>query len=159
MEPNTTRELIDIIKPHLEGISDAINQVRSEYTAIPDDLVRREEVKAKMLEMVNFKLKWTWHKEAVLCSYNELASIIDKVPVADADLGLIVWNKSNKLLEKRMTYLQRPEDNWNEIQAGMYVCPFCGATPHAQYMNFCAKCGAKLHKSKTDDTEVQDEQL
>ena len=36
---------------------------------------------------------------------------------------------------------------WNEIQAGMFVCPFCGATPHKQYKNFCPKCGARMERS------------
>lgn len=38
----------------------------------------------------------------------------------------------------------RPEGKWNYIQTGMAVCPFCGATPHEQYKNFCAKCGARM---------------
>lgn len=38
----------------------------------------------------------------------------------------------------------RPQGEWNYIQAGMAICPFCGATPHKQYKNFCPKCGAKM---------------
>jgi rubrerythrin len=34
--------------------------------------------------------------------------------------------------------------NWNEIQAGLLICPFCGATPHKQYKNFCPNCGADM---------------
>lgn len=41
---------------------------------------------------------------------------------------------------------ERPQGEWNYIQAGMAVCPFCGATPHKQYKNFCPKCGAKMGK-------------
>ena len=33
---------------------------------------------------------------------------------------------------------------WNYIQAGMAVCPLCGAMPHKYHKNFCAKCGAEL---------------
>lgn len=41
---------------------------------------------------------------------------------------------------------ERPKGEWNYIQAGMCVCPFCGAMPHKLYKNFCAKCGAKMGK-------------
>ena len=41
---------------------------------------------------------------------------------------------------------ERPKGEWNYIQAGMAVCPFCGASPHKDYKNFCAKCGARLVK-------------
>jgi len=36
------------------------------------------------------------------------------------------------------------QGDWNYIQAGMPICPFCGAIPHKNYHEFCAKCGAKL---------------
>ena len=39
---------------------------------------------------------------------------------------------------------ERPQGEWNEIQAGMFACPFCGAMPHKLYKNYCAKCGAEL---------------
>jgi len=39
---------------------------------------------------------------------------------------------------------ERPQGEWNYIQAGMTICPFCGATPHKQYKNFCPKCGAQM---------------
>ena len=38
----------------------------------------------------------------------------------------------------------RQKGYWNYIQAGMAVCPFCGASPHKDYKNFCPKCGADL---------------
>ena len=41
---------------------------------------------------------------------------------------------------------ERPKVYWNEIQAGMLVCPFCGARPHKDFKNFCAKCGADMRK-------------
>ena len=39
---------------------------------------------------------------------------------------------------------ERPQGEWNYIQAGMAVCPFCGASPHKDYKNFCPKCGARM---------------
>ena len=41
-------------------------------------------------------------------------------------------------------YEERPTGEWNYIQAGMCVCPFCGAYPHELYKNYCPKCGARL---------------
>ena len=42
----------------------------------------------------------------------------------------------------------RPHGKWNYIQAGLCVCPFCGAMPHKLYKNFCAKCGADMRDTK-----------
>ena len=42
---------------------------------------------------------------------------------------------------------ERPQGYWNYIQAGMAVCPFCGASPHKQYKNFCPNCGADMRGS------------
>ena len=39
---------------------------------------------------------------------------------------------------------ERPQGEWNYIQAGMCVCPFCGAMPHKLYKNYCANCGALM---------------
>lgn len=36
------------------------------------------------------------------------------------------------------------QGEWNYIQVGMCVCPFCGAYPHKDYKNFCPNCGAKM---------------
>lgn len=44
------------------------------------------------------------------------------------------------------TNFSRPQGEWNEIQAGMFACPFCGARPHKDFKNFCAKCGADMKK-------------
>ena len=43
---------------------------------------------------------------------------------------------------------ERPQGEWNYIQAGMAVCPFCGASPHKDYKNFCPKCGARMGGSE-----------
>lgn len=38
----------------------------------------------------------------------------------------------------------KPKGKWNYIQVGMAVCPFCGARPHEEYKDYCARCGARL---------------
>jgi len=47
---------------------------------------------------------------------------------------------------------ERPQGKWNEIQAGLFICPFCGATPHKQYKNFCPKCGAKMDLCNSEES-------
>ena len=36
-------------------------------------------------------------------------------------------------------------------QAGMAVCPFCGASQHKQYKNFCPNCGADMRKGGAEE--------
>lgn len=50
------------------------------------------------------------------------------------------------LIDNAPTVEQRPHGKWNYIQAGMCVCPFCGASPHKQYKNFCPNCGADMRE-------------
>lgn len=38
----------------------------------------------------------------------------------------------------------RLKGSWNVIQGNLVVCPFCGATPHKEYKEFCPKCGADM---------------
>lgn len=47
-------------------------------------------------------------------------------------------------------YEERPQGEWNYIQADMCVCPFCGAIPHKLYKNYCAKCGADMRKGSEE---------
>lgn len=49
---------------------------------------------------------------------------------------------------KLLSYEERPHGEWDYIQAGMCVCSFCGAYPHKDYKNFCAKCGADMRGDK-----------
>ena len=44
----------------------------------------------------------------------------------------------------------RPQGKWNEIQSGLFVCPFCGAYPHKEYRNFCPKCGADMRGNEKE---------
>ena len=65
----------------------------------------------------------------------------------DYDGTAIVTDLDAKQKEEELlgiTSEERKEGYWNEIQAGMLVCPFCGAMPHKLFKNYCAKCGAHL---------------
>ena len=53
------------------------------------------------------------------------------------------------------TVEERPQGEWNYIQAGMAVCPFCGARPHKDYKNFCSNCGAFMKDMQDPDTEYR----
>lgn len=47
----------------------------------------------------------------------------------------------------------KPQGNWNYIQAGMAVCPFCGGSRRdnrVNHINFCNRCGAKMGGEKND---------
>jgi hypothetical protein len=60
--------------------------------------------------------------------YQDIVSCIDNAPTVEA----------------------RPHSEWNCIQAGMCVCPFCGAYPHKDYKNFCPNCGTDMRKGGTE---------
>ena len=40
--------------------------------------------------------------------------------------------------------VERKRGKWNCIQGGMSVCPYCGASPHDYFKNYCPNCGAKM---------------
>ena len=62
--------------------------------------------------------------------------------------------KERQALDLAIKALERPQGEWNYIQAGMCVCPFCGAMPHKEYKNFCANCGAKMEVKKNDHSKT-----
>ena len=57
---------------------------------------------------------------------------------------------ADELIKNGTPYTERPQGEWNYIQAGMCVCQFCGAMPHKEYKNFCAKCGADMRGEEND---------
>jgi len=102
-----------------------------------NDLISREDLKKELNSRV---FQDDYATTLLLSSFND---IIDNAPSVDiSKLILIVATRSGK--REMMLNVLRPQGKWNYIQAGMCVCPFCGATPHNQYKNFCPKCGAKM---------------
>ena len=65
--------------------------------------------------------------------------------MADLNIEQLEYSYNSGYADAKSKY-ERPQGMWNEIQAGMPVCPFCGAMPHKLYKNFCANCGADMRK-------------
>ena len=78
--------------------------------------------------------------------YGVILKIIDNAPTVKVD------EMTQDLIDKVNVNVglaqpikdERPQGEWNEIQAGMLACPFCGARPHKDFKNFCANCGASM---------------
>ena len=80
------------------------------------------------------------------CAIWHILNMIDNAPTVEAiptELHEKILDKAEGELLECQSNL-RPQGEWNYIQAGMCVCPFCGAMPHKEYKNFCAKCGADM---------------
>ena len=75
------------------------------------------------------------------CAWQELCNGIPCSACHFSKDGLCIFES---YIRNQHVYEEKPQGEWNYIQAGMAVCPFCGATPHNDYKNFCAKCGALM---------------
>lgn len=82
----------------------------------------------------------------------DILRLIDNAPTVD--ISKEVWNKSNELLEKRLTYLGRPQGEWeykeiaNSTITG-YWCSCCHIGSQRNY-NFCPNCGASMVQGEKD---------
>lgn len=115
-----------------------------------NDIIRREALKDLLNEYNKHFTTFTDIQTQIILD------IIDHTPTVDvekikSDLNPTVtcWHDFDRGYEKgyekaKKELEERPQGDWNYIQAGMCVCPFCGAMPHKLYKNFCAKCGAKM---------------
>ena len=108
-----------------------------------NDLISREYVKAKIFDIPKPKEGATFWD-----GVDTVGDIIDNAPTIplpdfkDGYKQAIIDGKTN---------FSRPQGEWNEIQAGMFACPFCGARPHKDFKNFCAKCGADMRKGGAEN--------
>lgn len=83
-----------------------------------------------------------------------LSKVLDQAMEDDAKQASIPYSHVENSVNMREAYeagyekakkeYERPQGEWNYIQAGMAVCPFCGASPHKDYKNFCPNCGASM---------------
>lgn len=118
------------------------------------DLISREALKAEFSKRL-------WFVSSPQAEAQAIKDIIDNAPTVEPEKVLVanVTFDEDKLKDIVRTEViekiksgelvikdERPQGEWNEIQAGMLVCPFCGARPHKDFKNFCAKCGAKMQK-------------
>ena len=53
-----------------------------------------------------------------------------------------------QIIDNASTVEARSKGEQNYIQAGMCVCPFCGAYPHKDYKNFCPNCGTDMRNGR-----------
>ena len=77
--------------------------------------------------------------------YIRALRIIDNAPTVD--MSKEVWNQSNALLEKRLTYLKRPQGEWIELRKYDYKCSICGQSMMDKW-NYCPECGADMRGDK-----------
>jgi len=68
---------------------------------------------------------------------------LDNITEEDIEKFIVIMQRANS--KGLLTINEdKPKGEWNYIQAGMCVCPFCGAYPHKDYKNFCPNCGADM---------------
>ena len=97
-----------------------------------NDLISREALKKALDDrMINFE---------DICR-DSVFNIIDDTPTVD--INKEVWNQSNTLLEKRLTYLKRPQGEWIELRKYDYKCSICGQSMMDKW-NYCPNCGADM---------------
>lgn len=78
-----------------------------------------------------------------------LMSAIDNAPTV-SQINIFCENADEKTIADMKEELLKVindlihKSEWNYIQAGMCVCPFCGAMPHKLYKNFCPNCGVNM---------------
>lgn len=119
------------------------------------DLISREALKEALKEAhANFELTFD------INTYGEVINIINNAPTID--ISKEVWNKSNELLNKRLSYLERPQGEWKITEAYPHkvYCGECYKT-YAQEnwevwkdgslpRNFCPNCGADMRNGEEE---------
>jgi len=78
----------------------------------------------------------------------DILRLIDNAPTVD--ISREVWNQSNALLEKRLTYLGRPQGEWiidgHHIRCNKCNEYICNTDREGNKIsdNFCPNCGADM---------------
>jgi hypothetical protein len=131
------------IKGYKDGMKDYKSLVEESDPADSENKVRLIDADA-----LKKKLNFVYH-----CAYieskskegiaSDIIDEIDNAPTVKIDTNDIEYKAYCKGLEDGKK-IARPQGKWNYIQAGMCVCPFCGADPHRVYKNYCPKCGADM---------------
>ena len=121
-----------------------------------DQLISREALKKKFERLVDETIPYGG------VAVNDMRELIDNAPTVE-NLTIFCENADEKTIEELKAEMQkaklalfeeRPQGEWNEIQAGMFACPFCGARPHKDFKNFCAKCGADMRKGGAENDNL-----
>ena len=104
-----------------------------------DDLISRSELKKafeKVYPLATNEMGGVVNKQ--------IYDIIDNAPTVELFCAYLSDGEVRQPCLEAPCKHERPQGEWNYIQADMCVCPFCGAMPHKLYKNYCAKCGAEL---------------
>lgn len=115
-----------------------------------DDLISRSELKEAIR---NYSAPASEKSDDFSKGETECAcEIIDMIDNAKPiDVSIYIWNKSNELLKKRMTYLGRPNLKWIIADPALsyyHECPHCHWKNEytASLENFCPNCGADMRR-------------
>lgn len=80
-----------------------------------------------------------------------IKQIIDNAP--PVDISKEIWNKSNELLNKRLSYLGKPQSDWGKWVISEVRCPNClkyfdTDCYSKKELSKCPNCGADMRGAK-----------
>lgn len=110
-------------------------------------LINADELKETIFEKTD-SLEDLWDTAGVLNAINNTKTV--EPEITDEDIKQAIQEGYKTGYEAAKVKYERLQGEWNYIQPGMAVCPFCGATPHKDYKNFCANCGADMRGEKNE---------
>ena len=88
------------------------------------DLISKDVLKEYITGWLNMDKYYHPYSQGKTIPTSEILDLIDSVPVVDIDKE--VWNRSNELLEKRLTYLGSSKGEWIDHSITFWECPNCG---------------------------------
>lgn len=103
-------------------------QEEKEQPETNGDLISRSVLK-KALREAHINMELTFG----IASYGCVMNIIDNAPAVD--ISKEVWNMSNELLNKRLSYLERPQSEFVELlndRIEERVCKYCQMNKHCE---------------------------
>lgn len=90
-----------------------------------------------------------------ISTFNCVMNTIDNAPTVD--ISKEVWNKSNELLNKRLSYLRRTQGEWIFKHGSSDVwCSVCDISLESNLcegikFRFCPNCGADMRKGGAEE--------
>ena len=107
------------------------------------DLISKDVLKEYITGWLNMDKYYHPYSQGKTIPTSEILDLIDRVPVVDIDKE--VWNRSNELLEKRLTYLGSSKGEWIDEGVNGWKCDKCGyGVLRYNNTNFCPNCGVRM---------------